>query len=193
MMRISLLVAPLIALGLTAPAALAQTTQGSVSLEDLPETDVVFLGEIHDNPSHHTRQAELVAQIAPVAVVYEMLTTDQAAQIHPEDLADETALAELLDWENSGWPDFSMYYPIFEASGEAAIFGAALPREEARAVDGRPVGEVFGPSAGFYGLDEPLPGDMQNGCSNRGAGRRTASGPASASSAWLAGPSSYPP
>lgn len=154
MMRPLPLAAPLLALCLTAPTAFAD---GGV----FDGAEVVFLGETHDNPAHHARQAELVAELKPVALVFEMLTTEQSAQIHPEHLEDEAALSELLDWENSGWPDFAMYYPIFEAAGEAAIFGAALPREEAQRVSGEPLDEVFGPSAGFYGLDEPLPAEQQ--------------------------------
>ncbi|MCR8550768.1 ChaN family lipoprotein [Salipiger sp. P9] len=154
MMRSRLLFAPLVALSLSAPAAFAE---GSV----FDGAQVLFLGETHDNPAHHARQAELVRELQPVALVFEMLTTDQSAQIHPEHLADEAALAELLQWEDSGWPDFAMYYPIFEAAPEAAIFGAALPREEARRVSGEPLDKVFGASAGFYGLDQPLPAEEQ--------------------------------
>lgn len=162
MMRSVQLCAQLLGLTLLATAAAAQEEAdpqaGAPSLED---AHVVFLGEVHDNPAHHVRQAELVAEIRPVAVVFEMLTNEQAATIHPEDLADEAALADLLEWEESGWPDFSMYYPIFKAAGEAAIFGAAMPREEARRVQDEPRDRVFGPSAGFYGLDQDLAPEEQ--------------------------------
>ena len=153
MMRLSFL-APLLALGLYAPAAFGQ---GSV----FDEAEVIFLGETHDNPAHHARQAELVRELQPTALVFEMLTTDQSAQIRPGDVEDEVALAERLDWENTGWPDFSMYYPIFAAAPEAAIFGAELPRAEARAAQDRPLDAIFGPSAGFYALDKPLPPEQQ--------------------------------
>ena len=42
--------------------------------------DVVILGEIHDNPAHHEVQAERVADIQPRALVFEMLTPEQAAR-----------------------------------------------------------------------------------------------------------------
>ncbi|MBY6002557.1 ChaN family lipoprotein [Salipiger bermudensis] len=158
MMRPVQLCAPLLSLTLAASAAFAQEDDDARRLE---EAQLVFLGEVHDNPAHHARQAELVAEIKPVALVFEMLTNEQAAQIHPEHLDDQEALAELLDWEASGWPDFSMYYPIFQAAGEAAIFGAAMPREEARRVRDEPLDKVFGPSSGFYGLDEALPAEEQ--------------------------------
>ncbi|WP_412094047.1 ChaN family lipoprotein [Alloyangia pacifica] len=149
-------------LAFTLPAPLmAQETPATGDLSALTGADVVFLGEIHDNPAHHARQAELVAEIQPVALVFEMLTAEQAAQVTPDLMRDEAALQSALAWNDSGWPDFSMYYPIFAAAPDAAVFGAELPREEARAVRDRDLAEVFGPSAGFYGLDEPLERDEQ--------------------------------
>lgn len=123
--------------------------------------DVVFLGEQHDNPAHHARQAALVAEIAPAALVFEMLTPQQAALVTPELIADEAGLEGALGWADSGWPDFAMYYPIFAAAPEAAYFGAALPREEARRVMGEGVRAVFGDEAALYGLDQPLPPEQQ--------------------------------
>ncbi|MBU2963823.1 ChaN family lipoprotein [Citreicella sp. C3M06] len=128
---------------------------------DLYAAEVVFLGEAHDNPGHHARQAALVAELDPTALVFEMLSREQATQVRAEDRTDQARLEALLGWEASGWPDFAMYYPIFEAAPEAAIYGAALPRDEAREARDAPLAGVFGPSAGFYGLDEDLPPQMQ--------------------------------
>lgn len=125
------------------------------SVDDTAE--VIFLGEVHDNPAHHQRQAELVADIAPVAIVWEMITTEQAAMVSPELVGDEDALAVALNWSESGWPAFEMYYPIFAAAPDAAHFGAALPRGEARASMGQPLVDVFGEGAAQFGLDQPLP------------------------------------
>nr|WP_254702114.1 ChaN family lipoprotein [Roseivivax sp. THAF30] len=128
---------------------------------DFASADVVFLGEQHDNPAHHARQAELVAEIAPTALVFEMLTPDQASGITPELVADEAALGEALDWAGSGWPDFTMYYPIFAAAPEAAFYGAAVPREDARRASEIGMVEAFGQGADRFGLPEPLPADEQ--------------------------------
>ncbi|MCL3881962.1 ChaN family lipoprotein [Marivita sp. GX14005] len=119
--------------------------------------DVVFLGELHDNPGHHARQAEYVERIAPTALVFEMLTPDQAARVTPELLANPREMAEALDWADSGWPDFSMYHPIFVAGGEAAVFGAAVPRGVARDAMRSGVVESFSGDAGRFGLDRALP------------------------------------
>ena len=64
--------------------------------EALSGAEVVFLGEVHDNPAHHERQSALVGELKPTALVFEMLTTDQSALIHPEDLENEAGLAEKL-------------------------------------------------------------------------------------------------
>ncbi|SNR47750.1 Haem-binding uptake, Tiki superfamily, ChaN [Puniceibacterium sediminis] len=122
---------------------------------------MVFLGEQHDNAEHHARQAQLVKQIAPKALVFEMLTNTQAARITPELVADETALEAALDWNASGWPDFAMYYPIFAAGPEAVWYGAGLPRDAAQQVMSEGATVVFGPEAPDYGLDQELTADQQ--------------------------------
>lgn len=119
--------------------------------------DIVILGEVHDNPAHHAEQAARVAALKPRALVFEMLTPDQAARLTPDLIADPEAMAEALGWASSGWPDFAMYHPIFAAAPEAAIFGALVPREAARAVLEGGLAESFGDGADAYGLTEPLP------------------------------------
>ncbi len=123
--------------------------------------DVVFLGELHDNPTHHLRQAELVSELAPTALVFEMLTQAQADLVSPELVADEAALEAALGWNDSGWPDFSMYYPIFAAAPEAAYFGAAVPRDVARAAMAEGLSTGFRGDAEAYGLTTPLPEEQQ--------------------------------
>ncbi|WP_417524304.1 ChaN family lipoprotein [Marinovum sp.] len=119
------------------------------------------LGEVHDNPAHHAEQARRVAEIAPEALVFEMLTEDQAARVTPELRDDAEVLETALGWAESGWPDFAMYYPIFAAAPQARIYGAAVPREAAQAAmrDGHEV--AFGPDAGRYGLTEALSAEEQ--------------------------------
>ncbi|MET4102101.1 putative iron-regulated protein [Roseovarius sp. MBR-78] len=119
--------------------------------------DVWILGEVHDNPAHHAMQADRVMAIAPRALVFEMLSEAQADRVSPALIADRQAMAEALDWAASGWPDFSMYHPIFVAAPEAAVYGAQVPREETRAVFDGGLAESFGDGAATYGLTEPLP------------------------------------
>jgi len=145
-----------LALLLTAMPALA----GPITPEALPEAmqgaDVVVLGEVHDNALHHAHQAQAVAALRPRALVFEMLTPDQAARITPVLRADMAALEAVLGWNASGWPDFSMYYPIFAAAPDAVVLGAALPRAEVRRAVSEGAAPVFGSEAARYGLDQPL-------------------------------------
>jgi len=123
--------------------------------------DVFILGEIHDNPAHHQVQAERVADIQPRALVFEMLTPEQAATVTPALISDPEAMAEALDWSASGWPDFGMYHPIFAAAPDAAIHGAHVPRDAARAVFETGLVASFEGDAALYGLTEPLAPDAQ--------------------------------
>lgn len=123
--------------------------------------DVVFLGELHDNPAHHLRQAEIVTELAPRALVFEMLTQAQADVVTPELVKDAAALEAALNWNASGWPEFSMYYPIFAAAPEAAYFGAAVPRDVARAAMAEGLHTSFRGDVEDYGLTTPLPEEQQ--------------------------------
>ncbi len=124
--------------------------------------DIVLLGELHDNPHHHVNQVIAINAIEPAAVVFEMLTTEQAKRITPNLLNDFRALSETLDWTASGWPAFSMYFPIIQASSKAQILGAQVPRDTARSaiLGGNPV-ESFGADAELFGLTKILPDAQQ--------------------------------
>jgi uncharacterized iron-regulated protein len=128
-----------------------------VDLYDLPPADIVILGEIHDNPLHHAHQSIAVSALSPSAVVFEMLSSEQASRVTPSLLRSAEALGAILGWEASGWPDFDMYHPIFVAAGAAAIRGAAAPREDVRQAAREGASVVFGEEAGLFALSEPLP------------------------------------
>jgi uncharacterized iron-regulated protein len=83
----------------------------------------VLLGETHDNPDHHALQARLVRVAAhgrKPAIVFEMLDVSQQGAL---DAAPRTAdaIAEAVNWSHGGWPDFSLYRPIFDAALEAGL------------------------------------------------------------------------
>lgn len=130
-------------------------------MQEMRDADVVILGEVHDNAHAHARQAELVAALLPRAIVFEMLTPEQAGRVTPDMRGDAAALAQILDWAASGWPDFAMYHPIFTAAPEARILGAAVPRGAAREAMEAGVAAFFGEDAALYGLDQPLDADQQ--------------------------------
>ncbi|MDD7970580.1 ChaN family lipoprotein [Roseinatronobacter alkalisoli] len=143
--------------------ALPATAQ-QITVDDLyhlPDVDIIFLGEVHDNPTHHENQRAAIHAQQPAGLVFEMLTADQATLATPDARTDQARLRAALDWDSTGWPDFSMYYPLFTAAPQAAIFGAELPREDARAVMGQPLEQVFAGDAARFGLDRPLPAMQQ--------------------------------
>ncbi len=123
--------------------------------------DVLVLGEVHDNPAHHAIQAARVAEFAPKALVFEMLTPEQARRVTPDVRGDADALAAALGWGGSGWPDFSYYYPIFTSAPQAQVHGAGVPREDTRAVAQQGLATAFGEGAETYGLTAPLPDTQQ--------------------------------
>jgi len=141
------------------PAALARQIDAR-ALSDLPPADIVLLGEVHDNPAHHQAQARALSALAPVAVVWEMLTEAQARDL-PPDLSDPDAVAAATGWAASGWPDFALYHPLMLAAPRARHLGAGVPRARARAVFEAPLDQVFGPDAARFGLDQALPGAEQ--------------------------------
>lgn len=126
-------------------------------VRELQNTSIALIGEIHDNPAHHENQERMLQAMKPAAIVFEMLTELQAAKVVPGLVNDFEALKTALDWHNSGWPDFSLYYPLFASAPKARVYGAQVPREQLNGVvmsDG-PID--FGPETKRFGLDTPLP------------------------------------
>ena len=106
--------------GMLSPSHLIQT---------LVQTDVVLLGETHDNPDHHALQRWVLRHVLQAGrrpgVVFEMMTEDQQPIIeryerqHPDDAA---LLGKALAWESSGWPAWPWYQPLADLA-----VGHALP------------------------------------------------------------------
>jgi uncharacterized iron-regulated protein len=136
---------------------------GSTAVSDViaaaKGADVVILGEIHDNPVHHENQAAIVAALRPAALVFEMIPQSAEDEVNAlrEAGADQAKLAEALDWDASGWPDFSNYAIVLEAAPRARVFGAEQSRAEVKRAMVEGAAGVFGPDASTYGLDKPLP------------------------------------
>jgi uncharacterized iron-regulated protein len=122
---------------------------------DVPHADIMIVGEVHDNPTHHAAQALVVAQAQPKAIVWEMLTPVQAALVTPALVQDVGRMAETLGWAEAGWPDFAMYHPVFAAAPHAATYGAAVPRDVVSGVVKGSLEDAFD-AAAAYGLDRDL-------------------------------------
>lgn len=114
------------------------------------DAQIIVLGEQHDNPAHHSRQAEWVAAVQPKALVFEMLTPDQSANAR-SGWRTQAELDALIGWSETDWPSFDMYFPIFAAAPEAMIYGAGVTRTQLQELLKQPLAEH--PLAAKFGLD----------------------------------------
>lgn len=149
----------LLGLGCAAVSASAESAAIADFIDRARGADIVVLGEIHDNPTHHANQAEIVRALRPAALVFEMIPQQSEETVNElrANGASEAAVADALDWGESGWPDFNYYWPILQAAPHAQIFGAGQPRADVSRASVEGAAGVFGPDAATYGLDIPLP------------------------------------
>lgn len=127
-------------------------------METARDADIVILGEVHDNPRHHEIQAQVVEDLRPAALVFEMIPEKHEHEVNRLRKEDGTRaeLASTLNWEESGWPDFAFYAAILEAAPEARVVGGEQPIAEVRRAMSEGAAQVFDSEASTYGLDEPL-------------------------------------
>lgn len=116
--------------------------------------DVVVLGEYHDNPGHHARQADLIAEISPKAVVFEMLTPEEAEAL---DTTPRVVPAMMEGVKTVAWANMADYVGVLVASSR--VKGAALPREQVRQAFSDGAAVVFGEEADLYGLQNAIAPD----------------------------------
>jgi hypothetical protein len=124
--------------------------------EPMPESlladhDVVILGEVHDNQAHHAVQARLVEELEAAAVVFEMLTPEEAQAL--SDVSRDAA-AMIAAVGGFHWANIADYAEILAAS--PVIIGAAPDRDSVRAAFSDGAAVTFGPDAEIYGLDQAL-------------------------------------
>lgn len=95
----------------------------------LEKADVVILGEIHDDPTCHRMQVDIIRKLiskgrAP-ALYFEMLTDREevahenfvrtwAANPNDSSTIKDAARKDVLTWEGRGWPVWDAYAPIFQ-------------------------------------------------------------------------------
>jgi uncharacterized iron-regulated protein len=143
----------------TTAAPLAAATLAELEASFLG-ADIVILGEVHDNAVHHHNQARIIRDLQPSAVLFEMLSPQQTTRLNERSERGED-LRALLDWDNSGWPDWSLYQPVFEALGDIPAYGMALPRDMVRAAVTDGAAAVFGAGAEDFGLTRALDTSQQ--------------------------------
>lgn len=145
----------------TSPVDGSRLSGGDV-LTRIEGADVVVVGEVHDNPVHHLNQAWVIDRYKPDALVAEMIRSVDEARIrtHLTDGSAISAIGPLIGWEDTGWPAWKLYQPIFEALGASArIYGASLPRKEVRRVMTEPASSILPDPRVAPLLDVPLPDD----------------------------------
>lgn len=132
----------------------------------LAGADFVLLGERHDNPDHHRLQAavlrDLIAAGRRPAVGFEMLGVDDAGAIAKHLAAapnDAAGLGEAVNWNQRGWPDWSMYRPIAETALRAKlrIVATNLPLATAQKMSREGLDTLEPQSIRDLGLDRPPP------------------------------------
>jgi len=91
-------------------------------INSLSQKRFVLLGEIHDNPDHHTLQAGIInalikKQPQKPALVVEMIKVDQMRRLNSyrnQPNSKAKFLGTALQWKQNGWPEWDIYLPIGE-------------------------------------------------------------------------------
>lgn len=141
-------------------------------LDALATAEFVLLGERHDHPDHHVLQARIVGALVArgrrPAVAFEMLDADDAPAVATLDAmagssvsARAEALRDAVEWDRSGWPDWALYAPVFEAAIADAlpILPANLARAELHALRRGGAAALAPERRTELGLDEPADPD----------------------------------
>ena len=117
--------------------------------------EVVYLGELHDNPEHHAIQTRILESLlaagARPALAFEMVpeTRQEALEAAVRSDLGPAEVDRALGWRAQGWPDFAMYWPLFELARtyKLPVVGADLDPAIARRI-GRDGLAAAGPDPG---------------------------------------------
>jgi uncharacterized iron-regulated protein len=146
---------------------------GPIGLEELVSSlasvPLILLGEVHDNPDHHTLRGWAIGEIARRrqgagaatrgAAVFEHIRTDQSEALARFRSGSATELLAALDWKSSGWPAADMFVPLFEPVLRAGlpIYPANPPRQQVRAVARGDTTVLDAAERARLRIDQPLP------------------------------------
>ncbi len=102
--------------------------------QELMEHDVILLGERHDNHRHHLYQAAVIEFLKTKnklgRVYMEHLTADQQERLEKGKPQSVQEFAQLADWSQSGWPDFSIFSELAAKLLEQTPIGVGIPRKQ---------------------------------------------------------------
>jgi len=112
-------------------------------IDRLKAVDVIFIGEVHNNPEHHLIQVQLLQALMaryapPLAVAMEFFDTTRQPVLDrfmKGDLDEKTFLRE-VDWENSWRFPYHLYRPILLITQDkgTALLGINAPNRLVRKV-----------------------------------------------------------
>ena len=126
--------------------------------------DFVLLGEVHDNADHHAMQAALLKAMVDAgrkpAVVFEMLPRglQQAVNDYISASADAAGFGEATQWNERGWPDWSMYQPILQVALDhhLPVIAGDLDRATIKAISRDGPDALTPQEVKLFGLDRAL-------------------------------------
>lgn len=114
--------------GMVFDPATRRTVTPSEAVQRLRAAEFVLLGEKHDNADHHILQAWIIAALVGAgrrpAIALEMISVDRAQALSDwrgANPADASSLGAAIEWETTGWPEWSIYRPIAEAALQANL------------------------------------------------------------------------
>ncbi|MBK0400652.1 ChaN family lipoprotein [Limibaculum sp. M0105] len=125
--------------------------------------DLVILGEVHDNPTHHARQAWAVEAIDPAGLAFEMVpeASEEGIAVFRAQGAAPGEIGPAIGWDRLGWPDWPLYAQIFEAAPDAYVAGGGVARADLRLASAEGAAAAYGAGAASAGLEAPLPAAQQ--------------------------------
>ncbi|EFK06772.1 conserved hypothetical protein [delta proteobacterium NaphS2] len=112
-------------------------------IDRMEPVDVIFVGEVHDNPEHHLIEVQLLQALMtryapPVAVAMEFFDTTRQSVLDRfmEGDLDETAFLKEVDWKNAWRFPYHLYRPLLWISKDkgSALVGINAPNRIVRKV-----------------------------------------------------------
>ena len=150
--------------------AAARFVDPAVVLDAAARAPLVVTGEQHDNADAHQLEGSILRAMTRggrrPALVAEMLDETEQSAIE-RTLADPTmdvdAFARAVDWAHSGWPDWSLYRPVFAIAieGRLPVVAAGVDRSRTMEIAERGASAVDPTLVRTFALDRPLDPGVQ--------------------------------
>ncbi|MBW1779566.1 MAG: ChaN family lipoprotein [Deltaproteobacteria bacterium] len=111
-------------------------------IDDLRTIDLIFVGEVHDNPEHHLMEVQILQALLDrygslnVAMEFFDTTRQSALDSYMNKAVTETEFLKDVDWQNSWSFPFYFYRPLLLAARDKgkAVVGINVPNRIVRKV-----------------------------------------------------------